>query len=168
MARKREIDRALKRTNKEFTNIKNNSIPASISVDVLNEAYNNMDKSIPNLLAFIQTHKEKCGYKSDAQLAAKANITPQTLSKIILRKTYTSRSNLLAIAFALHLTLEETIIFLKEFKYTLNINGRLDYILMAFLEQKFYNVYKINEVLEENKDCFSSYFFLLGQSEDSY
>lgn len=89
----------------------------------------------------------------DAYVYKKANITRQVFAKIRADKNYHPKKNtVFAFAIALELSLEETEDLLKSAGYAFSKNNKTDIIVQRFIEKGYYNIYKINCVLDKY-DC---------------
>lgn len=78
----------------------------------------------------------------------RANIDRRLFSKICCSNTYhPKKTTALALALALHLSLDETKDFIGTAGYTLSHSLLFDVIIEFYIDNKFYNVFAINEVL---------------------
>ena len=90
------------------------------------------------------------GYSKDSQVYNKANISRQTWSSIMSGKHIPSLNNLIKIVFALELNNHECKYLLKKAGYTLSSANNYYLIIRYCIENKIYDLTKLNEYLEEN------------------
>lgn len=87
---------------------------------------------------------------SNSKCYSLANVSRQLFSKIISKEDYTPKKTIvLAFAIALKLSLAETESLLKSAGLALSDNNRFDLIVQYFIENKEYDIWKINEILME-------------------
>lgn len=85
---------------------------------------------------------------SDSEVYKRANISRKLFSKIRTGKGYMpSKKTIIALAFALKLSLEETEALLEKAGYALSHSQKFDVIIEYFLIHNIDNLYTINEVL---------------------
>ena len=86
---------------------------------------------------------------TDVEVYKKAHLDRRIFSKIRNEKTYMpSKRTILAIAIALELDYEETLSLLHRAGYHLCIDIKADVIIKYFIENKIYDLFLINEVLD--------------------
>lgn len=86
--------------------------------------------------------------KEDSEIYKKANIDRRLFSKIRGNPGYKpSKTTVLAFAFALELSLEETRDFLARAGFALSHSSKFDVIVEYFLANRLYDVLQLNEVL---------------------
>ena len=95
---------------------------------------------------------KKHGFEKDSDLYNKANISKQMWSRIINGQSQPSLNTLLKIVFALKLNNHECKYLLKKAGYTLASSSQYALIMRYCLKNKIYDLWKVNEYLEEY-DC---------------
>ncbi len=90
------------------------------------------------------------GYTKDSQVYNKANISRQTWSSIMSGKHIPSLNNLIKIVFALELNNHECKYLLKKAGYTLSSANSYYLIIRYCIENKIYDLSKLNDLLIEN------------------
>ena len=93
---------------------------------------------------------DKYGFEKDSDLYNKANISKQVFSNIRSGKNNPSLNNCLKIAFTLRVTNHECKYLLKKAGYTLASSSKFALIIRYALDNKIYDIYKVNELLEQN------------------
>ena len=111
----------------------------------------NLDRFLSNReKSFSQTLLEKIDKigKKDSEIYKKANISRKHFSKIRSNPDYRPTKNtVIAFAFALEMSLEETQSFLRTAGYALSRSSISDVIVEYFLTNGEYDLYELNEVL---------------------
>ncbi len=92
---------------------------------------------------------DKYGYKNAFDLYNKALISRQLYSSIISSKSNPSSNLSLKLAFALGVTNHECKHLLKKAGYTLASSNEYFLIIRYVIENKIYDVYKVNEQLKQ-------------------
>ena len=90
------------------------------------------------------------GYTKDSQVYNKANISRQTWSSVMSGKHIPSLNNLIKIVFALELNNHECKYLLKKAGYTLSSANNYYLIIRYCIENKIYDLSKLNDLLIEN------------------
>ena len=90
------------------------------------------------------------GYSKDSQVYNKANISRQTWSSIMSGKHIPSLNNLVKIVFVLELNNHECKYLLKKAGYTLSSANNYYLIIRYCIENKIYDLSKLNDLLIEN------------------
>ena len=120
-----------------------------------------------SLNQFIQKHKEnkeksssfveylyflmdKYGFVNASDLYNKANISRQLWSSIISNKSNPSLNVCLKIIFTLHVNNHECKCLLKKVGYTLASSNNFALIIRYAIENKIYDINKVNDLLEKN------------------
>ncbi|WP_067726975.1 hypothetical protein [Oceanobacillus damuensis] len=86
---------------------------------------------------------------TDPQVYKKAGMDRRHFSKIRSNTDYLPKKNsLIALAFALELTLEETDSLLQSAGYSLSRSDKKDLMVEFFLKKKQYNLFDLNETLD--------------------
>ncbi|MBR3417262.1 MAG: macro domain-containing protein [Oscillospiraceae bacterium] len=87
---------------------------------------------------------------SDAECYKKANLSKQLFSKIRSKPHYRpQKETAIALALALKLDLESTNALLRTAGLSLSHSSKFDVIIEYFIDRKIYNVFEINEALEQ-------------------
>ena len=98
---------------------------------------------------YLDTLMAKHGFKKDSELYNKANISKQSWSLIISGKVTPSINTLVKIAFALEVDNHECKYLFKKAGYTLASSSDYALIIRYCIENKIYDLYKLNEYLKE-------------------
>ena len=92
---------------------------------------------------------DKYGYKNASALYGKAGISRQLYSSIISGKSNPSLNVSLKLAFALGVNNHECKYLLKKAGYTLASSNEYSLVIRYAIEDKIYDILKVNELLEE-------------------
>lgn len=106
------------------------------------------DKTL-TFVPYLYKLMEKYGYNNPADLYNKANISRQLWSSIISEKSHPSLNVCIKIVFALKLTNQECKLLLKKAGYTLASSSKYALIIRYAIESKCYDIFELNETLEE-------------------
>lgn len=90
------------------------------------------------------------GFDKDSEVYNKANISRQTWHSIMSGKHIPSLNNLIKIVFALELNNHECKYLLKKAGYTLSSSNNYYLIIRYCVENKIYDLSKLNDLLTEN------------------
>ena len=92
---------------------------------------------------------DKYGYDKPQDLYNKADITKQSWSAIISGKCNPSLNTCIKIVFAMKLSNHECKYLLKKAGYTLPTSSKYALIIRYCIDNKIYDIYKLNDYLEE-------------------
>ena len=91
----------------------------------------------------------KYGYENVPDFYKAANISKQSFSSIISKKCNPSLSTCIKIVFTLHANNHECKYLLKKAGYTLPSSSKYSLIIRYCIENKIYDLYELNKLLEE-------------------
>ena len=106
------------------------------------------EKSI-GFVEYLYSLLDKYGIENPADIYNKANISRQLWSSIISNKSNPSLNVCLKIVFAMKLNNHECKYLLKKAGYTLASSNRYSLIIRYAIENKIYDINKVNDLLEE-------------------
>ena len=115
----------------------------------IKEHRRNEEKS-KDFVSYLYQLMDERGYSKNSDLYNKANISRQTWSLIISNKINPSLNSVLKIVFALELNNHECKFLLKKAGYTLASSSTYSLIIRYCIENKIYDLIKVNELLEQN------------------
>ena len=115
----------------------------------IKEHRRNEEKS-KDFVSYLYQLMDERGYSKNSDLYNKANISRQTWSLIISNKINPSLNSVLKIVFALELNNHECKFLLKKAGYTLASSSTYSLIIRYCIENKIYDLIKVNELLEKN------------------
>lgn len=115
----------------------------------IKEHRRNEEKS-KDFVSYLYQLMDERGYSKNSDLYNKANISRQTWSLIISNKINPSLNSVLKIVFALELNNHECKFLLKKAGYTLASSSTYSLIIRYCIENRIYDLIKVNELLEKN------------------
>ena len=115
----------------------------------IKEHRRNEEKS-KDFVSYLYQLMDERGYSKNSDLYNKAHISRQTWSLIISNKINPSLNSVLKIVFALELNNHECKFLLKKAGYTLASSSTYSLIIRYCIENKIYDLIKVNELLEKN------------------
>ena len=116
--------------------------------DYIKKHKQNKEKSL-DFVTYLYQLMDKYGYDKNSDLYNKANISKQSWSLIVSGQVSPSLKTLIKIIFALHLDNHECKYLLKKAGYTLASSSNYSLIIRYCLENKIYDLSKLNEYLIE-------------------
>ena len=108
----------------------------------------NEDKA-SDFATYLYKLMNKYGFENDPDLYNKANISKQSFSLIKSGKVNPSVETVIKIVFALHATNSECKYLLKKAGFTLASSSNYALIIRYCIENKIYDLNKVNDYLEE-------------------
>lgn len=115
--------------------------------DYINKHRSNKEKS-SELSIYLDELITKHGYRKDSEVYKKAGVSRQTWSNLMSGKKAELKT-LIKIVFALELDTHECKYLLKKAGYTLSSSSELALIFRYYIENKIYDLDKLNESLEK-------------------
>ena len=112
--------------------------------------HNSSKEKTSSFVEYLYSLMDKYGFENASDLYNKANISRQLWSSIISEKSNPSLNVCLKIAFAMHVTNHECKYLLKKAGYTLASSNKYSLIIRYAIENRIYDIYKVNELLEQN------------------
>ena len=109
----------------------------------------NKEKS-SSFVEYLYSLMDKYGFENASDLYNKANVSRQLWSSIISEKSNPSLNVCLKLALAMEVTNHECKYLLKKAGYTLSSSNKFALIIRYAIENKIFDVYKVNELLEQN------------------
>lgn len=100
-----------------------------------------------NFSSLLFLYIDRSGLK-DSLIYKKAGIDRKLFSKIRCNNYILNKKNIIRLCLVLKLSLNESIALLNSAGYTLSKSNDFDLIINFFLENKIYDLYIINEMLE--------------------
>lgn len=116
--------------------------------DYIKKHKQNKEKSL-DFVTYLYQLMDKYGYDKNSDLYNKANISKQSWSLIVSGQVSPSLKTLIKIIFALHLDNHECKYLLKKAGYTLSSSSNYALIIRYCLENKIYDLSKLNDYLIE-------------------
>ena len=109
----------------------------------------NKEKS-SSFVEYLYSLMDKYGFENASDLYNKANVSRQLWSSIISEKSNPSLNVCLKLALAMEVTNHECKYLLEKAGYTLSSSNKFALIIRYAIENKIFDVYKVNELLEQN------------------
>ena len=103
-----------------------------------------------SFIEYLYSLMDNYGFENASDLYNKANISRQLWSSIISGKSNPSLNVCLKLAFAMHVTNHECKYLLKKAGYTLASSNKYSLIIRYAIENEIYDIYRVNELLEQN------------------
>ncbi|MCH5179818.1 MAG: helix-turn-helix transcriptional regulator [Erysipelotrichales bacterium] len=116
--------------------------------EYINKKQSNKEKS-KDFVSFLYDLMDKYNITKTSDIYNKANITKQAFSSIISGKCNPSLNTCVKIAFAMKLDNHDCKYLLKKAGYTLPSSSKYSCIIRYCIENKIYDLYKLNEYLEQ-------------------
>ena len=107
-------------------------------------------KKADDFVTYLYELMDKYGFDKNSDLYDKANISRQYWSKLINKERQPSLETTLKIVVALKLTNQECKYLLKKAGYTLASSSTYALIIRYSIENKIYDLNKVNDLLEEH------------------
>ena len=117
--------------------------------EFINKHRRNKEKS-SSFVEYLYSLMDKYGFNNAADLYNKANISRQLWSSVISEKSNPSLNVCIKLALAMHVTNHECKYLLKKAGYTLSSANKYALIIRYAIENKIYDVYEVNKLLEQN------------------
>ena len=114
------------------------------------EKHSKNKEKTSSFVEYLYSLMDKYGFDNAADLYNKANISRQLWSSIISEKSNPSLNVCLKIAFALNVNNHECKYLLKKAGYTLASSNKYALIIRYAIENKIYDIYEVNKLLENN------------------
>ena len=128
----------------EITKIMHQMSPNSSAYDLLKQLDKTVNQTFSDRLAFLI---RKSGMR-DTQVYKAAQMDKRLFSKIMSDKNYKpSKDTVVALIFALELSLSEAEDLLSRAGYTLSHSNKRDVIIEFFIRERIHNLFDINEIL---------------------
>ena len=109
----------------------------------------NEEKS-SSFVEYLYSLMDKYGFADASELYNKANISRQLYSSIISNKSHPSINVCLKLAFALKVNNHECKYLLKKAGFTLSSSSEFALIIRYSFENKIYDLYEVNKLLESH------------------
>ena len=103
-----------------------------------------------SFVEYLYSLMDKYGFDNSADLYNKANISRQLWSSIVSEKSNPSLNVCLKLAFAMKIDNHECKYLLKKAGYTLASSNKFALIIKYAIQNKIYDIYEVNELLEKN------------------
>ncbi len=120
------------------------------SLDEFIKKHTTSKEKTSSFVEYLYSLMDKYGYVNASSLYDKANISRQLWSSIVSEKSNPSLNVCLKIAFAMGIDNHECKYLLKKAGYTLASSNKYGLIIRYAIENRIYDIYKVNELLENN------------------
>ncbi len=120
------------------------------SLDEFIKKHTTSKEKTSSFVEYLYSLMDKYGYVNASSLYDKANISRQLWSSIVSEKSNPSLNVCLKIAFAMGVDNHECKYLLKKAGYTLASSNKYGLIIRYAIENRIYDIYKVNELLENN------------------
>ncbi len=120
------------------------------SLDEFIKKHTTSKEKASSFVEYLYSLMDKYGYVNASSLYDKANISRQLWSSIVSEKSNPSLNVCLKIAFAMGVDNHECKYLLKKAGYTLASSNKYGLIIRYAIENRIYDIYKVNELLENN------------------
>ena len=117
--------------------------------EFINEHHKDKEKST-SFVDYLYSLMQKYGFDNPSGIYNKANISRQLWSSLISNKSAPSLNVCIKIALVMHLNNHECKYLLKKAGFTLASSNRFALIIRYAIENKIYDIYKVNELLINN------------------
>ncbi len=118
-------------------------------LDLFIQEHSKSKEKSASFVEYLYSLMNKYGYYNASTLYNKANISRQLWSSIISEKSNPSLNVCIKLVFTLKLTNAECKLLLKKAGYTLASSSKYSLIIRYAIENKIYDIDKLNELLEE-------------------
>lgn len=114
------------------------------------ERHGSNEEKRSSFVEYLYSLMDEYGFKNASDLYNKANISRQLYSSIVSCNSNPSLNVCLKLAFALGVDNHECKYLLKKTGYTLASSNKYSLIIRYAIENRIYDIIKVNELLEQN------------------